>query len=95
MSERNRFFDKRTRMHRGKPVDVTSFSVPFQNFVDNLDSMPKKLAIVPAGMEGRPDLIANDAYGSPDLWWVINLANNVFDELVDLKAGKQIVIPQL
>ena len=46
-------------------------------------------------MEGRPDLIANDAYGDPDLWWVINVANNVFDELVDLAAGKQIVIPQL
>jgi hypothetical protein len=57
--------------------------------------MPKKVAIVPNEYEGRPDLIANDAYGTPSLWWVINLSNNVFDELLDLKAGTQIVIPQI
>jgi len=95
MSERSQFFNKRTISHRGKSLDNTSNEVPFQDFLESLEVIPKKLAIVPAGMDGRPDLIANDAYGTPDLWWVINLANNVFDELVDLKAGKQIVIPQL
>ncbi len=95
MSERNVQFDKKVTQHRGKPVDSTSFTRPFQEYVKQLETMPKKLAIVPAGFEGRPDLIANDAYGTPDLWWVINLANGVFDELVDLPAGRQIVIPQL
>tara|TARA_R110002110_G_scaffold379584_2_gene590101 strand:- start:47 stop:334 length:288 start_codon:yes stop_codon:yes gene_type:complete len=95
MPERSKMFNKQVTTHRGKPVDVTSFDDPFQDFVKNLDNIPKKVAIIPAGMEGRPDLIANDAYGDPDLWWVINVANNVFDELVDLAAGKQIVIPQL
>ena len=95
MAERSKMFNKQTTTHRGKPVDVTSFDDPFQAFVNNLGTIPKKVAIIPAGMEGRPDLIANDAYGDPDLWWVINVANNVFDELVDLAAGTQIVIPQL
>lgn len=33
------------------------------------------LHVVTAAEEGRPDLIANDVYGDPDLWWAICIAN--------------------
>ena len=46
-------------------------------------------------MEGRPDLLAYAAYGNELLWWVIVEANNVYDYEEDLKAGTQIIIPQL
>ena len=51
-----------------------------------------KHAVVPAGMEYRPDLISEQAYGSPDYWWKIMEANNMFD-VMDLKTGTNIIIP--
>ena len=55
-------------------------------------STQDKRAVVPAGMEYRPDLISNQAYGAPDFWWRIMEANNMMD-LMDFKAGTNIVIP--
>ena len=44
-----------------------------------IPSKTDKHAVVPAGMEYRPDLISEQAYGSPDYWWKIMEANNMFD----------------
>ena len=46
-------------------------------------------------MEGRPDLLSVAAYGSELMWWLIVEANSVYDYEEDLKAGTQIIIPQL
>jgi hypothetical protein len=35
------------------------------------------LHVISAPEEGRPDLIANDAYGDSDLWWVLCIANGL------------------
>ena len=44
----------------------------------------------------RPDLLANDLYGSVDLWWVFAARNpNVLkDPIWDFKAGRSILIPK-
>jgi hypothetical protein len=34
---------------------------------------------VPIKFVGRPDLIANDIYHSPDLWWVVLWSNKIVD----------------
>jgi len=60
-----------------------------------LDSIDSKLAEVPNNMEGRPDLISYAAYGSPNYWWLIVEANEVYDYEIDLKAGTVIKIPQI
>ncbi len=45
--------------------------------------------------ENRPDLIASQVYGEPDLWWVIYEFNGIRDPLFDLKAGHILRIPNL
>lgn len=42
---------------------------------------------------GRLDLIAFDAYGDPDLWWVIALANNYQLIPTDMIMNSKIRIP--
>lgn len=51
--------------------------------------------ILPSRLENRPDLLANEYYGTPRLWWVVMVANKdtVVDPLRDLKAGTEIRIP--
>jgi len=43
---------------------------------------------------GRPDLLAFDTYGDPDLWWVFGVRNGWQDPIHDLKLGIQVYIPQ-
>ena len=49
-------------------------------------------AIIPPGMEFRPDAVAKKAYGTTDLWWKIMEANNMKD-IMEFKAGVTIRIP--
>lgn len=44
----------------------------------------------------RPQLLANDLYGSPSLWWVFSVRNpNVLqDPIFDFVAGNIIYIPK-
>ena len=44
----------------------------------------------------RPDLLAYDLYGNPDLWWVFAARNpnTLVDPLWDFTAGTEIYIPQ-
>ena len=51
-----------------------------------------KHSIIPPGMEYRPDKVSQMAYGSPNLWYKIMEANNIFD-IMDFKAGRNIIIP--
>ena len=51
-----------------------------------------KASVIPPGMEYRPDLVSNKAYGTPDFWWQILEANAMMD-VFEFKAGKTIRIP--
>ena len=42
--------------------------------------------------ENRLDIIANKYYGSPDMFWVIAMGNNIVDPFV-IKAGDILRIP--
>src|ERR1035437_3500550 len=53
------------------------------------DATSDRYTIIPAGMEYRPDLMSNQIYGVPDLWWKILEVNNIFD-VFDFKAGTNI-----
>lgn len=41
----------------------------------------------------RIDLISNKFYGTPQLWWVIALANNMRNISTDFRPGREIVVP--
>jgi hypothetical protein len=48
---------------------------------------------VPSGWNGRPDLVSNAVWGSPNLWPEILTANSLHDPF-ELKGGMIIKIPQ-
>lgn len=56
-------------------------------------SKADQVAIIPPGMEYRPDLVSKEKYGIPDFWWKIMEANNIKD-ITEFKAGKTIVLPE-
>jgi hypothetical protein len=41
----------------------------------------------------RLDLLANDFYGTPQLWWVLASVNNILDPLVGVPEGTKIRVP--
>ena len=49
---------------------------------------------VPASMEGRPDLISQAIYDTPNLYWVLVAFNNARTVLNWPKAGKLIEYPK-
>lgn len=53
------------------------------------------LITLEAKYEGRPDLLSNDLYGTPRLWWVFAVRNmdELIDPVEDMKAGLQIFAP--
>jgi hypothetical protein len=51
-----------------------------------------QVAVIPPGMEYRPDLVSKEKYGVPDFWWKIMEINNIKD-IIDFKAGRTIVLP--
>lgn len=48
---------------------------------------------VPAQYAYRPDLIANEFYGIPELWWVITEFNEIFHPAKELTINKQLRVP--
>lgn len=43
----------------------------------------------------RPDLIAHEAYGRTELWWVIADINDIRQPIFDLVIGQELRIPPL
>jgi len=53
------------------------------------------IVAIEAKYENRPDLFANDYYGTPRLWWVLVMRNmdTLIDPLEDFKTGVEIFVP--
>lgn len=43
--------------------------------------------------ENRPDLLANDLYGNPDMFWIIAVRNGLQDPVFDFRSGERYTIP--
>jgi len=52
-----------------------------------------QLFVVPLAGVNRLDLISDEFYGTPSLWWVIARVNNIQDALVAVPVGTTIRIP--
>lgn len=52
-----------------------------------------ELWVVPSAGVPRLDLLANDFYGTPQLWWVLASVNNILDPLVSVPEGTSIRVP--
>lgn len=54
-----------------------------------------KIFIIPPEFNQRPDLLSQQEYGTPNLWWVFCLRNPdlMADPINDFVAGLEIYIP--
>jgi hypothetical protein len=54
-----------------------------------------KIIIIPPEFNQRPDLLSNQEYGTPRLWWVFCMRNPdlIIDPINDFVAGLEIYIP--
>jgi hypothetical protein len=50
---------------------------------------------IPANMDKRPDLLSQQQYGTPRLWWVFAVRNPdiLLDPIGDFTAGVEIYVP--
>ena len=55
-------------------------------------SSKDRYTVVSPGSEYRPDIMSQNAYGTPDYWWKILEANGLKD-IYEFKAGLNIRIP--
>jgi hypothetical protein len=55
-----------------------------------------KIIIIPPEFNQRPDLLSQQEYGTPRLWWVFCIRNPdlIIDPINDFVAGLEIYIPQ-
>lgn len=51
------------------------------------------LYTVPQAGEGRLDLISQQFYGTPELWWAVAVVNDLRDPLIGFEAGQTIRVP--
>ena len=53
------------------------------------------LIVIPPAYDQRPDLMSQQYYGTPNLWWVFAVRNPDFliDPIQDFVAGLQIYVP--
>ena len=62
------------------------------------DSLSKQTVdiIITSKYNRRPDLMANDMYGNPSVWWVFAHYNRdeLKDPVMDFTAGKTIKVPK-
>jgi hypothetical protein len=74
----------------------------FGNYLDVLEPRPisaspsDQMLVVNATYQFRPDLLANDVYGNPKLWWVFAARNpnTLKDPIWDMKKGVRIFLPK-
>lgn len=54
-----------------------------------------KIIIIPAAFDQRPDLLSQQEYGTPRLWWVFCIRNPdlIIDPINDFVAGLEIYVP--
>tara|TARA_R110002012_G_scaffold313996_3_gene526289 strand:+ start:1044 stop:1334 length:291 start_codon:yes stop_codon:yes gene_type:complete len=79
--------------HKGSRLKNITSTPGWENSAKDLKARPSKIAVVPNGMEGRPDLISYSLYGTTSNWWIICVVNDIFDPFEELIAGKKIKIP--
>lgn len=73
--------------------DKRLITFPTYKKIINNPSPEDRVAVVPPGMEYRPDLVSKDTYGVVDFWWKIMEVNGIKD-VYDFKTGLTIRLPQ-
>lgn len=78
------------------------YTTPIKNFyLDLWEPIPvptntsDALIVIPPSFNQRPDLLSQQQYGTPRLWWVFAVRNPdiLIDPINDFLAGLQIYVP--
>lgn len=81
------------------------FTTPQRNFlvefldILNFRSIPgddtDELIVLSPKFNERPDLLSNELYGTPDLWWVFTVRNpdTIIDPIYDFVTEIEIFVP--
>jgi hypothetical protein len=70
---------------------LMTFSI-YKRQVTPSDPTQDQYTVISPSHEYRPDKLAYQVYGAPDLWWKIMEANGIYD-IWDFKAGLNIRLP--
>ena len=78
-----------------KNTPVTDFYLDEYVPVDIPTSIEDYELVIPSKYDERPDLLANELYGSPRLWWIFAQVNKdiLIDPIGDFVSGVTITIP--
>ena len=78
------------------------FSTPIKNWYLDIWAPRKvpandfdKIITIPAAFDQRPDLLSQQEYGTPKLWWVfcVRNPNLITDPIADFVSGLEIFVP--
>ena len=75
-----------------------NFIIEFLDFLEfrEIPSDPSdEIVVVSAKFKERPDLLSNELYGTPNLWWVFIIRNPdaLVDPIFDLTEGTELFVP--
>lgn len=77
------FYIKEDKKYNVSPLPM--FEIP--------ETSNDKWRIVKSDEQFNPDVISYREYGDERLYWIILMANNIFDPFTELSAGRLIRIP--
>jgi len=81
--------------HKNKSTTLTVGTAGFDSFYKNVGfDKNNNIIRLPSGFEGRLDLVSLQVYGTVNKWWVIAMANNIFDPVEQMKPGMLLKIPR-
>jgi len=80
---------KSTNIENNKYLDIWEPSV-----VD-IENVPTSPYVIEPKFHQRPDMLANELYGNPKLWWAFALINQdeLNDPIMDFTSGLSIKVP--
>lgn len=84
---------KKSSVYRNTPFK--DFYLDLWNKPDVPVSVDDERLVISNEVERRPDLLAYDLYGTPNLWWVFAIRNPdiLIDPIEDFVAGTEIFVP--
>mgnify|MGYP003646740549 CR=1 FL=1 len=78
---------------KNKKTQIIVGNVNFDAYYKTVGTIKNKIIRLPAGYEGRLDLISFQVYGTPNRWWELAIANNIHDPCEQMVAGMLLKIP--
>ena len=94
MSVRNKDISKRRFLYKTVLVDSNKELDYLTTKLPELKTKPKDTSfIVNAYHIGRLDLVSQEIFDTPSLWWLIAHVNDIIDPLEDMYLGQELIIP--